>query len=112
MKETVPHNSPASPACPFCTLSPERIVWESTSVVVVRDIYPVSEGHSLVMPKRHVPTWFDADPWEQAEVWRAVAEIKAELDAEFSPQGYNIGFNAGEAAGQTVMHLHVHIIPR
>ena len=112
MKETVPHNSPASPACPFCTLSPERIVWESTSVVVVRDIYPVSEGHSLVMPKRHVPTWFDADPWEQAEVWRAVAEIKAELDAEFSPQGYNIGFNAGEAAGQTVMHLHVHIMLR
>jgi len=80
--------------------------------VAIRDGYPVTEGHTLVIPRRHVADWFEADPWEQAEIWRAVAEVKADLDATLHPDGYNVGFNAGEAAGQTVMHLHVHVIPR
>ena len=100
------------PSCPFCDISSLRLVWESASVVAIRDGYPVTKGHTLVIPKRHVPRWFEADPWEQAEIWRAVAEIKADLDTQFSPDGYNVGFNSGEAAGQTVMHLHVHVIPR
>ena len=112
MKPEPPDSLEAATSCPFCGLPPRRIVWESESVVVVRDDYPVTNGHSLVIPKRHVPTWFDANPWEQAEIWRAVAEVKSALDAEHHPQGYNVGFNAGVAAGQTVMHLHVHVIPR
>lgn len=100
--------------CPFCTLPASRIVWESPRVLAVRDAYAVTPGHTLVIPKRHIETYFDATPDEQLEVWSAVEEVKRDLDAtlEPKPDGYNIGFNAGEAAGQTVMHAHVHVIPR
>ncbi len=104
-------NAP-SMSCPFCNLRAPRLSWASDLVVAVRDQFPVSTGHTLVIPRRHVPTYFDASAEEQAEIWRAVREIKARLDDELSPDGYNVGFNAGEAAGQTVMHLHVHVIPR
>ncbi len=86
----------------------------------IRDKFPVSPGHTLVVPFRVVPTWFDANAEEQRAVMDLVAEVKAGLDAgvRFAddsirvPEGYNVGFNAGEVAGQTVMHLHVHVIPR
>lgn len=78
----------------------------------IRDRYPVSPGHTLVITKREVPTWFDATPAEQAAVMALVEEVKCQLDEEFKPDGYNVGFNAGAAAGQTVPHLHVHVIPR
>jgi diadenosine tetraphosphate (Ap4A) HIT family hydrolase len=76
------------------------------------DGYPVSEGHALVIPRREVATWFDATEDEQRALMSLVDEVKNILDRRFSPDGYNIGINAGEAAGQTVMHLHVHVIPR
>jgi diadenosine tetraphosphate (Ap4A) HIT family hydrolase len=98
--------------CPFCSLSSDRIVWESEGVVAIRDGFPVTEGHTLVVPRRHVATYFDATPEEQAALWRAVEAIKMALDAEYASDGYNVGFNAGAAAGQTVMHLHIHVIPR
>ncbi len=72
----------------------------------------MNPGHTLVIPRRHVETYFAATPEEHAELWRAVEEIKRSLDEELHPDGYNVGFNAGEAAGQTVMHLHIHVIPR
>ena len=78
----------------------------------IRDSYPVNEGHTLVIPHRHVPTWFDATPDEQQAIMALVEQVKADLDAELHPAGYNIGINVGTAAGQTVMHLHVHVIPR
>ncbi len=65
-----------------------------------------------MITRRHVETYFDATPSEQSEIWRAVGELKRTLDAELAPAGYNVGFNAHAAAGQTVMHLHVHVIPR
>ena len=98
--------------CTFCDLEGRELVWTSDLVVAFRDAYEVSPGHSLVVPRRHVATYFEANPDEQSEVWRAVQEVKAELDRTMRPDGYNVGFNAGEAAGQTVMHLHVHVIPR
>ncbi|QDG52099.1 HIT domain-containing protein [Persicimonas caeni] len=76
------------------------------------DGYPVTDGHTLIVPHRVVPTWFDATVEEQQAIMQLVDEVKAVLDARFEPDGYNIGINAGEAAGQTVMHLHVHVIPR
>ena len=78
------------------------------------DRYPVSPGHALVIPRRLVATWFDADAQEQAALLELVNLVKQHLDATLKPKpdGYNVGFNAGEAAGQTVMHLHVHVIPR
>jgi diadenosine tetraphosphate (Ap4A) HIT family hydrolase len=73
----------------------------------------VTPGHTLVVPRRDVATWFDATRAEQLAMLELVDEVKRALDAGTPrPDGYNVGFNAGEAAGQTVMHLHVHVIPR
>jgi len=106
-----PFHYPPDVPCPFCT--PNRPpTWSSDLVYAIEDAYPVSPGHTLVIPRRHVETWFDASPGEQQEIWRAVAELKQELDKRLHPDGYNVGINAGRAAGQTVMHLHVHLIPR
>ena len=77
-----------------------------------RDRYPVSPGHTLVVTRRVVPDWFAATGEEQAAIMRLVDEVKRQLDEELQPHGYNVGWNAGTAAGQTVMHLHVHVIPR
>jgi diadenosine tetraphosphate (Ap4A) HIT family hydrolase len=98
--------------CPFCNLPAEEVIWEADLVVAFRDRFPVSEGHTLVISRAHHETYFNANPWEQAEIWRAVNEVKLSLDREFLPSGYNVGFNVKESAGQTVMHLHVHVIPR
>lgn len=98
--------------CPFCRLSEADIVWSSDRVVAIHDRDPVTQGHTLVIPRRHVATYFDATTEEQAEIWRAVEGVKGQLDESLAPDGYNVGFNAGVAAGQTVMHLHVHVIPR
>jgi len=81
-------------------------------VFTIRDGFPVSEGHTLVMPRRHVGSFFDATAEELDAIWETVRLVKEELDAELHPDGYNIGVNVGEAAGQTVDHLHVHVIPR
>src|SRR5438132_6262402 len=98
--------------CPFCSLPVDALTWASKLAVAIRDRFPVSPGHTLIITRRHVETYFTTTPEEQAELWRAVEEIKRGLDQELHPDGYNVGFNAGEAAGQTVMHLHVHVIPR
>ncbi len=78
----------------------------------VRDGFPVSPGHTLVVPRRLVATWFDASRAEQLAILELVDVVKHDLDAEFGPDGYNLGVNIGTAAGQTVMHLHMHVIPR
>lgn len=77
-----------------------------------RDRFPVSPGHTLVVSRRVVPDWFSATKEEQLAILALIDDIKAQLDRELRPAGYNVGFNAGRAAGQTVMHLHVHVIPR
>ena len=78
----------------------------------LRDIHPVSPGHTLVISRRRIATWFDATRSEQVAMLDLVDVVKAALDAELQPHGYNVGFNAGAAAGQTIPHLHVHVIPR
>ncbi|NLD76006.1 MAG: HIT domain-containing protein, partial [Acidimicrobiales bacterium] len=78
----------------------------------VRDLHPVSDGHSLVIPRRVVSTWWEATAYEKLAMFELVDDVKRLLDAEHSPHGYNVGFNDGAAAGQTVDHLHVHVIPR
>lgn len=99
-------------SCPFCEIQPTHWLLQNKHAFAIRDRYPVSPGHSLIIPRRHVPTFFEATPDEQGAVMALVQAIKAQLDEELSPDGYNVGFNSGEAAGQTVMHLHVHVIPR
>ena len=79
---------------------------------VIRDGFPISPGHTLIVPKRHVASFFDLTPEERADLLALLDAAKADLDRELSPQGYNIGINDGAAAGQTVPHLHIHLIPR
>ena len=98
--------------CPFCSLPTDRLISESDYTLTIRDGFPVSQGHTLIIPKRHVQSFFELQAIEKAAVLQALDEAKEALNKEFSPDGYNIGINDGEAAGQTVMHLHVHLIPR
>ena len=79
---------------------------------VIRDGFPISPGHTLIVPKRHVASFIDLTPEERADLLALLDAAKADLDRELSPQGYNIGINDGAAAGQTVPHLHIHLIPR
>jgi diadenosine tetraphosphate (Ap4A) HIT family hydrolase len=98
--------------CPFCDLDPSQIRIETDAAIAFPDAFPIMEGHTLVVPKRHVASLFDMSDDEQAAVWRLVARVRAELMAELKPDAFNIGINDGRAAGQTVMHAHVHVIPR
>lgn len=99
-------------ACPFCSLPAARIVDEVEHCFAIRDAFPVSEGHTLIISKRHVGSLFELGECEALDLFRLVARAKQTLDAEFRPAGFNVGINDGRAAGQTVPHLHVHLIPR
>ncbi len=105
------HDAESKP-CPFCTLPPERILARNEHGGVLRDFYPVSPGHTLVIPWRHVGSFFDLTPEEQAGLMALVESAKGALDAELRPDAYNLGLNDGPAAGQTVPHCHLHLIPR
>ena len=76
------------------------------------DSFPVSPGHALVVPKRHVMTLFEMSVEEYADCFRLILSLKDLLLARYSPDGYNVGANCGEAAGQSVWHAHIHVIPR
>jgi len=78
----------------------------------IRDRFPVSPGHTLVIPRRNIAEWWEATPTLRLAMFELVDDVKRRLDAEFAPNGYNVGFNSGTAAGQTVDHFHVHVIPR
>jgi diadenosine tetraphosphate (Ap4A) HIT family hydrolase len=98
--------------CPFCRVAAERVVDESALTLTIRDTFPVSPGHTLVIPKRHFAGLFEATADEIAEIWQALRLAAGDLSANHGPDGFNVGVNVGVAAGQTVMHLHVHLIPR
>ena len=98
--------------CIFCNLSSERIIAENELCLAIRDGFPVSEGHTLIIPKRHVADYFDLTPNEIAAMQTMMKEIKCQLANELHPDGYNIGINVNAAAGQTVFHVHMHLIPR
>jgi len=84
--------------CLFCSLPPERIIDSSPLGLVVLDAFPISPGHTLVIPKRHVGSFFDLEADERAELLVLLDKAKAVADKEFGPQGYNIGINDGAAA--------------
>jgi diadenosine tetraphosphate (Ap4A) HIT family hydrolase len=98
--------------CPFCAISPDRVSVETEHALAFRDGYLVARGHTLVVPRRHVASIFDLDPAKLAAVWDLVAHVRAQLLDELHPNGFTIGLNDGVAAGQTVMHAHIHVIPR
>ena len=97
--------------CLFCT-DPQGVSLDKKLAFSARDTYGVSPGHTLVIPKRHVASFFDLTPEEVASCMDLINEEKKIIDEQFNPDGYNIGVNIGSAAGQSIFHVHIHIIPR
>ena len=99
--------------CPFCEPDVSRIFYDDDPMFLcLWDGFPVSPGHALVIPRRHVASWFDATPQEQACLLKGIEVAKREIEKQYQPNGFNIGINVEAAAGQTIHHLHVHLIPR
>jgi len=98
--------------CIFCEPPKQNILFEQELWVCMFDNYPVSKGHLLIIPKRHVRTYFDLTEEEKTSLHLMLDKAKAMLDEEYHPNGYNIGANCGEASGQTIPHCHIHVIPR
>ncbi len=99
--------------CLFCQQAvKDKAIAQYSHVYVKEDSYPVSKGHLLIIPNVHTENWFTATREVREEILIVIEEMKVLLDQKYAPDGYNIGMNCGVAAGQTVMHLHVHLIPR
>ena len=96
--------------CIFC--SDLEIIKETELSFAIYDKYPVNEGHILIIPKRHVASYFDLNNQEKIDLYDLMEVMKLHLDVAFKPDAYNIGINVGQDAGQTVMHVHMHLIPR
>jgi diadenosine tetraphosphate (Ap4A) HIT family hydrolase len=99
-------------ACVFCSLPQNRIINSNDLAMVIRDGFPISPGHTLVIPKRHVGSFFEITAEERTAMFALLDKAALRLKDELAPAGYNIGINDGPAAGQTVPHLHIHLIPR
>jgi diadenosine tetraphosphate (Ap4A) HIT family hydrolase len=99
-------------ACPFCSIQRERVLHERDTAFAVRDGFPVSPGHTLIILRRHSGSFFEITEAERGDLMSLLAAARDDLEREFRPAGYNIGINDGAAAGQTVPHLHIHLIPR
>lgn len=97
--------------CLFCT-DPQGVSLHNELAYSARDSYPVSPGHTVVIPRRHVASFFELAPEEINACMALINEERKLLDEEFKPDGYNIGVNIGPAAGQSIFHVHIHIIPR
>jgi diadenosine tetraphosphate (Ap4A) HIT family hydrolase len=98
--------------CLFCHLPDSRIIDSSPLALVIRDAYPVSPGHTLIIPKRHIGSFFEATTEERQELLALLDQAQLKLLEELNPDAFNIGINDGSAAGQTIAHLHIHLIPR
>ena len=96
--------------CELC--SRHEVLLENALAYAREDNNSLSRGHVLLVPKRHVASFFDMTPDEQSAVLALLTEIQKSIQKQHSPDGYNIGVNVGKAAGQSRMHVHVHLIPR
>ena len=99
--------------CPFCRVESEReIIASSALSLAFFDGFPVSAGHALIVPRRHVSSLFDLTEEEQQDILSLLGRVKRIIDEKYHPDGYNVGVNVGEAAGQSILHVHMHLIPR
>jgi diadenosine tetraphosphate (Ap4A) HIT family hydrolase len=98
--------------CPFCERPKDRIVAGDAHALGIRDAYAVTAGHTLIIPRRHVGSYFETGAEERNSFLHLLDEAKRQLDRLYRPAGFNIGINDGPAAGETVGHLHIHLIPR
>jgi len=102
------------PDCVFCEeLALGNTVAELGHAVALRDRFPVTEGHTLVIPRFHVADLFDLPDEAVGDIWRLLKSLREQLNRDDPTiRGYNLGVNSGVVAGQTVPHAHVHLIPR
>ncbi len=99
--------------CVYCDrIASGDLLLESKLSAAFPDAFPVSPGHTLIVPRRHVLDYFALDDAEQLTIWKMLPDVKCLIERDHTPQGYNIGLNIGEAAGQTIGHVHLHVIPR
>ena len=99
--------------CIFCNLDPSRIEDRNEFFVAIKDLYPVTEGHTLIIPSRHVESFFELSKDEEIAMLDMLSSQKKELSQlDTTITGFNVGINDGEDAGQTIMHCHIHLIPR
>ena len=99
-------------SCLFCNPDNAGIIMVNDHAIAIYDAYPVTPGHSLIIPKRHITSFFEASREEQTAMFDLLTEMRQRTQKERNPDGFNVGINDGTAAGQTVMHLHIHLIPR
>jgi ATP adenylyltransferase len=101
------------PGCVFCTMHPDYMIAENALALAVRDTSPVTELHTLVLPRRHVGSYFDLTGAERSAIHELLERVRCHiLTTDPGVGGFNIGVNVGEIAGQTIFHCHVHLIPR
>ncbi len=123
MHETITMEIANQLDCPFCTPDNSKVIIANDHAMAFHDGYPVTPGHTLIVPKRHIASFFEATKEEQAAMFDLLAEMRQlllnppqppfdKVGSLSVPDGFNIGINDGKAAGQTVMHLHIHLIPR
>lgn len=100
--------------CPFCyENAKDRIIEEHNSAFVIKDGYPVSEGHVLIIPKRHSPDYFSLTEAEKQDADKLIQIMRKRIsEKDLTVTGFNLGINSGESAGQTIFHCHIHLIPR
>ena len=99
--------------CIFCKIKKEELQFENQLAYSSIDSYPVSQFHSLIVPKRHVETYFDLIEEEIQACNDLILKTKDKiLKLDSSVKGFNIGTNSGKVAGQSIMHCHIHLIPR
>lgn len=98
--------------CIFCHTANEKLVVENDLAQAVYDTFPVSPGHTLIVPRRHATTIWDLTDEEYRACFALVREARVILEARHECDAFNLGVNCGEAAGQSVWHAHIHLIPR
>ena len=99
--------------CIFCNMDESRMIFQNDLFYAIRDGFPVTFLHTLLIPRRHVTSYFSLSSDEKSTLIETLDFLRGEiLDSDASITGFNVGFNDGVSAGQTVMHCHVHIIPR
>ena len=99
--------------CIFCKVDKKNMIYENDYAYVSYDSYPVSKFHSLIIPKRHISNFFDLTENELFACYDVIHKIKIEIEKkDKTVKGFNIGSNAGLISGQTIMHCHIHLIPR
>ncbi|MFY1636221.1 HIT family protein [Solwaraspora sp. WMMB335] len=101
--------------CLFCRRDDpqlNRISHQNLTCFARLDNFPATEGHTEIVPKRHVESFFDLTPQELQDAYALILTVRTDLARRLRPQGYTIGINEGRAAGRSIDHLHIHVIPR